>query len=181
MTSGLSKFDILVAYEKNTGAIGSGGKLPWNIPDDMKRFRALTSQVETPESMNAIILGRKTLDGLPNGKPLPKRINIAISRTPKESTFPNLHYVTSFEDALQLCDKMSNINKVFVIGGGEIYRFAMQHGRLGTVFATEVTTPSPVTDVDATFPIELLQPLKVVNCSAHEYQDYGFRFIDYQM
>ena len=64
--------NAIAAVSLNWG-IGRGNDLLFHISEDMKRFRALTSG-------GTVIMGRKTLESMPNGKPLPKRRNIVITR-----------------------------------------------------------------------------------------------------
>ena len=68
------RVSIVVAIGKN-GAIGKDGKLPWHIPEDLKRFKALTMG-------HPVVMGRKTFDSIVAvlGKPLPGRTNIVITR-----------------------------------------------------------------------------------------------------
>ena len=61
---------IIAAVSKN-GVIGVDNKLPWNLPEDLKRFKELTTN-------NVVIMGRKTYESI--GKPLPNRINIVVTR-----------------------------------------------------------------------------------------------------
>lgn len=67
-------FDLVVARSLNYG-IGLRGKLPWNLPPDLKMFKKITS---SGSNRNSIIMGRKTYDSI--GKPLPNRLNIVISK-----------------------------------------------------------------------------------------------------
>ncbi len=98
---------IIVAIAEN-GAIGANNHLLCHLPDDLKRFKALTSG-------HTVIMGRKTFESLPNGA-LPNRRNIVISGTVK--TLPNCECVDSLEKALSLC---SSEKEVFIIGGATIY------------------------------------------------------------
>ena len=82
---------IIAAYTKNARVIGKNGKIPCNIPDDLKRFKRLTTG-------NAVIMGRKTFESI--GKPLADRLNIVISRT-KTFTGENCITVNSLERALE--------------------------------------------------------------------------------
>jgi dihydrofolate reductase len=66
----MPKLSIIVAVADN-GVIGSGNQLPWRLPDDLKRFKALSLG-------KPIVMGRKTYDSI--GKPLPGRLNIIITR-----------------------------------------------------------------------------------------------------
>ncbi|MEA3199618.1 MAG: dihydrofolate reductase [Thermoplasmata archaeon] len=101
---------LIAAVAKN-GVIGQGGKMPWHLSDDLKRFKALTMG-------HPIVLGRKTWDSL--GRPLPGRTNIVVSRS--ASGLAGATVVRSLDEALATCAGASD---VFVIGGGEIYREAL--------------------------------------------------------
>ncbi|MBI4652763.1 dihydrofolate reductase [Candidatus Kuenenbacteria bacterium] len=106
---------IICVLGKNR-AIGYKNKLIWNIPEDLKHFRKITSG-------HVIIMGRKTYESI--GKPLLNRINIIITRDKKY--FQKQCYVCdSLEKALKLAKEKSK-NEIFIIGGGEIYRVAFQY------------------------------------------------------
>lgn len=99
---------IIVAMARN-GVIGAGNKLPWHLPGDLKRFRKLTMG-------HTVVMGRRTFESLPNG-PLPGRRNVVLSRS--ERKFPEGVVVLSGLDEVL---KMANESKLFIIGGGDIYR-----------------------------------------------------------
>ena len=100
---------MIVAIDQNNG-IGKGDDQLAYISADLKRFKALTTG-------HTIIMGRKTFEALPKGA-LPKRRNVVITRQDNYSA-PGADVVNSVEEALNLCQ---NDEKVFVIGGGEIYK-----------------------------------------------------------
>lgn len=108
---------LVVAAAKN-GVIGKDGAIPWRLPEDLKRFKALTMG-------RPIIMGRKTWDSLPM-KPLPGRPNIVVTRQ-RELEYPNAVAVRSIETALREAPKFvkEDLGPIFVIGGGEIYRAAL--------------------------------------------------------
>lgn len=97
---------IIVAMSKNR-VIGDSNTLIWHLPEDLKRFRQLTTG-------NTIVMGRKTYESI--GKPLPNRRSIIITRDPDYSA-EGCEVVNSLEEALLLSN-----NDCFIIGGGEIYR-----------------------------------------------------------
>jgi dihydrofolate reductase len=103
----------LIAAMSETRAIGVENRLPWNLPEDLKRFRELTSG-------HAVIMGRKTHESI--GRLLPNRRNIIISRQPGYRV-EGAMVVSSLEGALAACD--SGESEAFVIGGAEIYRLAL--------------------------------------------------------
>ena len=100
---------IIVAIAQNF-AIGRNNDLLFHLPDDLKRFKKITSG-------HAVIMGKKTLFSLPKG-PLPNRRNIVITDVPGE-TFPGCETVYSIDGAVEA---VQNEELAFVIGGGMIYR-----------------------------------------------------------
>ena len=105
--------------------IGKDGGLPWHEPADLKHFKRTTTG-------HAIIMGRKTFDGI--GKPLPKRRNIVITRnkdcpsdsaqTEPSTSATSLDFVHSLEEAFALCRRRCE-EKAFVIGGAQVYALAL--------------------------------------------------------
>jgi len=99
----------IVAMDRN-GLIGDGGKLPWHLPDDLKRFRTWT--LGCP-----VIMGRKTFDSI--GKPLDGRENIVLSRSgPKFGK--GFRVSPSIEDAIGYLEYWG-MPRVWIIGGAEVY------------------------------------------------------------
>lgn len=116
--------NILVAASGNN-VIGNDNKLIWNIPEDMKWFKFLTTG-------NTIIMGRKTHESI--GKALPKRQNIIISRNP-EFKCKNCIVVSTLEDAIY---KSDNRTDIFIIGGGQIYNKALELDIVDRIYLTRI-------------------------------------------
>jgi dihydrofolate reductase len=106
---------LIVAVAANR-VIGRDGKLPWRLPDDMRRFVALTTG-------HSIIMGRRTWESL--GRPLPARQNIVVTRQPAFAA-DGATVVRSLTDALAA---VQFPEPAFCIGGGELYRTAMPLAR----------------------------------------------------
>jgi dihydrofolate reductase len=105
---------ILIAAAGERNELGKEGELPWHLPDDFKYFKATTTGYP-------MIMGRKTFETFP--RPLPNRKHVIITRDRGYSVgFENCEVVHSLEAALEAT---SENDKVFVIGGGEIYRQAL--------------------------------------------------------
>lgn len=102
---------IIVAVAKNM-AIGNENKLLYWLPNDLKRFKSLTTG-------HTIIMGRKTFDSLPKGA-LPNRRNVVLSRTISE--LPGAEVFPDLQAALNSC---SDTEEVYIIGGDSVYRQAM--------------------------------------------------------
>ena len=105
------RISIIAAVARN-GAIGKDNKLIYRLPDDMKRFKALTTG-------HTVIMGRKTFESLPKGA-LPNRRNIVLSRI--RHAFDGCDCYSSLDDALSHCGKDEDI---YVIGGAEVYAQAI--------------------------------------------------------
>ena len=103
---------IIVAIAQNN-AIGRDNQLLYYLPNDLKRFKQLTTG-------HTIIMGRKTFESLPKGA-LPHRRNIVLSRN-KGLSFPGAERYSSLEEALAHC---ADDEQVYIIGGGSIYRQAL--------------------------------------------------------
>lgn len=148
---------IVIAAVCRNGAIGRGGDLLYHLPADLRRFKSLTMGCP-------IIMGRKTFESFPKG-PLPGRRNIVISRNPLYRP-EGAEVFASPEAALAACDDAA---KVFIIGGGEIYRqFLPLANRLEI---TEIDA-EPV-DADTFFPVN---DFKLTECSDWEGGSPRFRF-----
>ena len=93
--------------------IGHNNTIPWHIPADLLHFKELTMG-------HALIMGRKTYESI--GRPLPGRLNIIISRQP-DLAIAGYQTVPNLEIALEQAAKSHN--KIFIIGGGEIFRISM--------------------------------------------------------
>ena len=119
--------NIIVAYCKNNG-IGLNNQLPWNIPEDLKRFAEITKG----NGNNAVIMGRNTHESI--GKILPDRFNIVLSTTQQ---FDNLETCNSLESALSLC-KEKKFDNIFIIGGQSVYEEALNKKLVHKIYATEI-------------------------------------------
>ena len=124
---------IIVAVADN-GVIGSGNQLPWRLPDDLKRFKALSLG-------KPVVMGRKTYDSI--GKPLPGRLNIVISRQPGLE-IPGCRVVPSIDEALAAAQPSP---EVVIVGGAEIYRQALP--KVSVIHLTRVHAVIPG---DVSFP-----------------------------
>ena len=113
----------LIAAVARNGVIGAGNSLPWHLPEDLRRFRTLTSG-------HTVIMGRKTWESI--GKPLPNRQNIVVSRQ-AGLLIDGASVAHSLEEALALAVRE---DPVFVIGGEALYRSALPLAEL--LYLTEI-------------------------------------------
>jgi dihydrofolate reductase len=129
---------LIVAMDRNR-VIGAGRRLPWHIPEDLKRFRRLTLG-------HHVVMGRKTWESI--GRPLPGRTNIVLTRQPGFRA-EGAHVVSCLDDALRLA---AGDMEVFVIGGAQIYALALP-----------CADRAYVTEIDAAFSGDVWFPLLPVN------------------
>ena len=155
---------IIVAAAEND-AIGKNNDLIWNLPDDLKRFKRLTSG-------HCIIMGRKTFDSFPGL--LPNRKHIVISKK-SDSYFPEeVIIVNNFEDALKATNEDEN---PYVIGGGQIYNLAMKYCDI-----IELTRVHEKFEADTFFPKINENEWKLINEEKHEKDErhkYSFTYKTY--
>ena len=128
----MSRISIIAAVDHRM-AIGFQNKLLFWLPNDLKRFKALTTG-------NTIIMGRKTFESLPKGA-LPNRRNVVLSSNPATEC-PGAEVFTSLEAALKSCQEEE---KVYIIGGASVYRQAMPLA--DELCLTEVDDTAPEADV----------------------------------
>jgi len=161
------KIILLVAKAKNQ-VIGKDNQLVWKLSADLKRFKNLTTG-------HYLLMGRKTFESL--GRPLPNRTHLIITRNP-EFEAPEGHYAFhSVEEALIFCTKRQ-LDKLFVIGGGEIYKEA-----LPLCDVLEITEVDANPEGDTFFPeldFSIWKEKEREDFSADETNEYPYAFVTYE-
>ena len=119
---------IIVAVSIN-GVIGKGNKLLWSLPDEMAHFKKITDG-------HTVIMGRKTWESIPEKyRPLSNRENIVLSRDP-EYAADEAVTCDGLISALNFC--ANNGDKVFIIGGEQIYKEALTSNLVNKMYVTQV-------------------------------------------
>ena len=129
---------IVVARARG-GVIGADNGLPWQLPEDLRHFRATTMG-------HAIVMGRKTFESI--GKPLPGRRTIVVSRDPRWSR-SDCESATTLSDAIALAgrpgpDPAITNDEVFVVGGAQLYREAIAIAQRAIVTDIEIDVAGDV-------------------------------------
>ena len=138
-TVSLPRLASVVAVAKN-GVIGRDGDLPWRIPSDLKRFKAITMG-------KPIVMGRKTWESLPR-RPLPGRPNIVVSRSSNDTN--DAIWVNSPDAAIDAGRRAATelgVDEVCVIGGAQLYRDLLD--QTDRIYLTEIDLKP---EGDAVFP-----------------------------
>ncbi len=158
---------VLIAALGRDRAIGRGNDLPWRLPDDLKRFKALTLG-------KPVLMGRKTAESL--GRALPGRTNLVLTRGGRVP-FEGMRAVASVEQALRIASEPS-AGELCVIGGAEIYALTLP--LVAALHLTHVDTV--VADGDAFFPEFDAARWRVTAREAHPADAkhaFAFEFVDY--
>lgn len=123
-------FEVIAAVDMDYG-IGKDQGLPWKVPADMKHFRDNTMH-------GTVIMGRKTWESIPTRhRPLPRRLNIVVTRQDTYTVPPGVVVASSLQDAL---DKAytKKMGRIFVIGGAALYAEALNHENCARVQLTRI-------------------------------------------
>ena len=158
---------VLVAALDRRHGIGRDNAMPWYLPDDLKRFKALTLG-------KPVLMGRRTAESL--GRALPKRRNLVLTRGGK-TPFEGMEAVTSLDEAIAIAER-DGASELCVIGGGEIY--AMTLPLASRLHLTHVDTIDD--DCDAFFPAfdsADWREAKREHHPADERHPFAFSFIEY--
>lgn len=153
---------VLIAAMDRNRVIGKDGQLPWHLPDDLKRFKFLTSG-------KTILMGRKTAESL--GRALPNRRNLVLTRS-RQVPFAGMETVNSLSEACSLAS-----GELMVIGGGEIYRLCLP---LATAMQLTLIDCA-VENAEVFFPAfnwNDWQQLSRVGHDADTWHQYAFEFVD---
>lgn len=153
---------LIVAIAKNR-VIGVNNTLPWHLPEDLKRFRALTTG-------HHIIMGRKTYDSL--GRLLPGRTTVIVTRNP-DYKVEGAIVVNSLEAAIAAC---GDDNEAFLIGGAELYKDGLKLAN--KLYITEIDAEY---EGDAFFPEFEINEWKAGERETHRAESgLSFSYITYQ-
>jgi dihydrofolate reductase len=156
---------MVVAVDRRL-AIGRDNDLPWRLPDDLARFKALTLG-------KPVLMGRRTAGSL--GRALPKRRNLVLTRSGRVP-FPGMEAVSSLDEA---CALASSAGELCVIGGAEVYALALP--RASVLHVTHVDTT--VEGADTFFPAFPREGWRAVSRELHPADArhaFAFEFVEYR-
>jgi dihydrofolate reductase len=145
--------------------LGLNNKLPWSLKDDMKNFKKLTLG-------HTVLMGRKTFESI--GKPLPKRMNIIITRN-VDFLAEGCEVFNAVENGINFA-KNNGEDKLFIIGGGEIYKYCLKKDLIEKIYVTKVDFDGIA---DAFFPeldMDKWELVKSERFSKSNDNEFDFRF-----
>ncbi|CAH2061590.1 unnamed protein product [Thlaspi arvense] len=142
-------YQVVIAATRDMG-LGMDMKLPWDLPKEYQFFQDVTTKTTDPRKRNATIMGRKSWESTPlDIRPLPGRLNVVLTKSssrPDIATDENVLVCSSMESALELLATKPyslSIEKVFVIGGGELLRHYMNAPSCDAIHLTEIDISVP--------------------------------------
>ncbi|KAF3974954.1 hypothetical protein CMV_001761 [Castanea mollissima] len=156
-------YQVVVAATRDMG-IGKDGKLPWRLPSDLKFFKELTMTTSDPGKKNAVVMGRKTWESIPpKYRPLPGRLNVVLTRSGNFDIATTEDVVTcgNIPSALKLlaaCPYCLSIERVFIIGGGQILRETLNAPQCAAIHITEIETSIECDTFIPTIDFSVFQP-----------------------
>lgn len=139
-----SFFSVVLARDAKSGGIGVNNRIPWNIPEDMKEFKSITTRDYLSSVSNIVIMGKNTWNSLP--APLPNRTNIVVSSELHNKLLccANVYTCRSLDRALERAYSLNKDANVFVIGGERLYRESFAHEKLESIYLTSVHPKSTI-------------------------------------
>ncbi|SDR71302.1 dihydrofolate reductase [Polaribacter sp. KT25b] len=157
---------IIAAIAKNN-ALGKDNDLIWHLPADLKRFKKVTTG-------HHILMGRNTFESI--GKPLPNRTTIIVTRN-KNYFKDGCLIANSLEDAIELA---KNDAEIYVIGGAEIYKYAIENN---LVDALDITLVHHEFEADAFFPeidTKIWKEVSREDFKADKKNNFDYSFVSYR-
>lgn len=124
------KCNLIVAASLNN-VIGVNNTLPWKLSADLKYFREMTTN-------HTVIMGRKTYESI--GKALPNRKNFVVTSDKSRINNPDVFVSNSLENAIHTASLLSHSPNVFIIGGGQMYKEALEKDLIHSIYLTRVYT-----------------------------------------
>jgi len=168
-------FDVIAAISLSKG-IGKNNQVPWRLPRDMQFFKNTTTHTNDPSKQNAVIMGRNTWESLPEAyQPLPGRLNVVLTRQANYELPETVLKAPSFNTALKQLSN-SPIEKIFVVGGEQIYKEALQHPDCQTIHLTHIKKDFPC---DTFFPPIPTTHQRTYMSNIYVFEDIPYYFSKY--
>lgn len=136
----MKDFSIILAVDNENG-LWNNNDLAWDIPEDRKYFRNTTSLAKNSKKQNAVIMGRRTWESIPEKyRPFPKRYNCVLSKEYINWT-QNSHWAFQFNSldaCLEHLDWLETIESYFIIWGSKLYNSVLKHERFTKAYITRI-------------------------------------------
>lgn len=162
------EINLIVAKSSNN-VIGNNNELLWKIPNDLKYFKKVTTN-------SVVIMGRKTFESI--GKILPNRLNVIISKQSGDlkeiyKGCKNCLFFDNFNDMFLFINDQEFYKNIFVIGGGEIYKYFIENNLINKYYITEIKQEF---EGDTYFPNVDLSNYKKETVDSGEYNGLNYEF-----
>lgn len=127
----------LIAASDLKNGIGLNGKMPWNLPGDLKFFQKTTIKTEDIQFRNMVVMGRVTWESIPEAhRPFKGRKNVVITKNKNYKVAEGVTLAHSLEEALKASDE--RVADIFIIGGTKVFEEAMKRLKIDGIYLTRV-------------------------------------------
>jgi len=136
----MKKFSIILALDNENG-IWKNNDLAWDLPEDRKYFRQVTTQTKNPEKQNAVVMGRKTWESIPEKyRPFKQRQNFILSRSCQDGSKNDqwAYNFCSLDTCLDFIENREDIEDIFIIWWSQLYNEVIDHPCLEKAYITRV-------------------------------------------
>lgn len=136
----MKDFSIILAVDNENG-IGKCWDLAWKIPEDMKYFKDTTTNTQDVNKQNAVIMGRKTWESIPEKyRPFQNRKNFILSKSSPNNDQSNLWALgyNNLDSCLEYISQQADIESVFIIGGWQLYNQVLDHPHFTKAYITRI-------------------------------------------
>ncbi len=135
------KIYLIAAADLKNG-IGLKGKLPWNLPGDLKFFQKTTVHTEDIQFRNMVVMGRVTWESIPeNHRPFKGRKNVVITKNKNYKVGEGATLIHSVEEILRVADE--RVADIFIIGGTKIFEEALKRCKIDGIYLTRIKKEFP--------------------------------------
>lgn len=135
----MTKQVAVIAAACRSNGIGINGSLPWRLKREMAFFTRITSQTEESGKRNAVVMGRKSWESIPpKYRPLANRVNVILSRNLTETPVGADFLFPSLDACLMALQSNQEIEKIFVIGGQQVYADAISSKSCDRIYLTRI-------------------------------------------
>lgn len=163
----------LIAAIGSNRELGKDNQLLWHLADDMTFFKETTAK-------HYVLMGRKSFESIPKKyRPLPDRVNIIITRNP-DYLFEECYTCNSLEEAVELA-RSNGEQRIFIIGGGEIYKEAIASGIVDEMYLTHVHGSFPTAQVFfPEFDVNDWNKTSIASFLGEGLNEFGFEIAHYE-
>lgn len=166
-----------IAAACRSNGIGNKGSLPWRLKQEMAFFTRITSHTEDREKKNAVVMGRKTWESIPvKYRPLEKRVNVVLSARLDHVPVGADLLFSSLDVCLQSLQSNQAIERIFVIGGQQVYADAINSPLCQRIYLTRIDADFECDTFFPAFDPDVYAEVTDASVPSDEQQENGIKY-----